>query len=60
VGSWYRSTRTSPAGATQHNAELESALSGNIDTQDFTSGIIVPTEESLEQFKQHQKAFDKL
>jgi hypothetical protein len=39
---------------------LESALSGNIDTQDFTSGIIVPTEESLEQFKQHQKAFDKL
>lgn len=41
-------------------SEFESALSGNIDTQDFACGIIVPTEESLEQFKEHQKVFDNL
>jgi hypothetical protein len=41
-------------------SELESELSGHIDTRDFKSGIIVPTEESLEQFRLHQKVFDNL
>ena len=41
-------------------SELESELAGNLNTQDFKSGLIIPTEASLEQFRRHQKIFDNL
>ncbi|RHZ62317.1 uncharacterized protein CDV56_108835 [Aspergillus thermomutatus] len=39
-------------------SEYESEMAGQIKPDDFKPGIIMPTEETLEQFRQHQKVFD--
>ena len=43
----------------EKTADLEASMAAEIDTSDFESSmLIIPTEESLEQFEQHRKMLD--